>query len=373
MPSGLDARPSVLFVGNFESNVGYAWRFIEEIWVEIAAHPALAKYEPRVAFPAIQGVSERLEATGWPTYEIAFPGSLREELRFLREHRVEVLYLTDLTFASARYVWYRLAGVKTIIVHDHTPGLRDVPGAVRALLKSAACRAPLMSCDAAFGVGRFIVDRMARAARMPASKVFLVTNGLEPGPPPPARPERSVVHMVTASRADVYKRIDFAIDVMAELVVSRGVTNLRYTLFGHGEDLEAFVQRAIDKGVAHVTDFPGQVDDVPERLLEADIAIHPSRGEALSLAILEYMRAGLPVVVSDNPSVNSPLEDGVDSLFYHEGDVVAAADAVERLIRDRALREEMGRQARRRMVAGHSRDRMFAELRTALSSVFAAG
>jgi glycosyltransferase involved in cell wall biosynthesis len=363
-------RPSVLFVGNFESDVGYAWRFIEELWLRIAAHPALQGYDPRVVFPRITQISERLKATGWPTYEVPFPGSLADELRFIREHRVEIIYLSDLAFCSPRYALYRLAGVKTIIVHDHTPGLRDVPGPVRGLLKRVGCATPGLSCDAAFGVGRFIVDRIIRVSGLPKAKVHRVTNGIEPGKPPPPRPRRDVVRIVTASRADVYKRIDFAIDVVAELVLRRGVTNLHYTFCGDGDDLEAFRQRAIDKGVSHLIEFTGRVANVPERLLEADIALHPSRGEALSLAILEYMRAGLPVVVSDNPSVNSPLEEGVDGLFFREGDVSSGADVLERLIRDPALREEMGRSARQHMVEGYSRDHMFAELAAALSSVF---
>jgi glycosyltransferase involved in cell wall biosynthesis len=370
MASASNGGPSVLFVSNFESNVGYAWRFIEELWLRIAAHPALQGYDALVAFRRITKISELLEATGWPTYQMPFPGSLADELRFIREHRVEVVYLTDRAFCSPRYALYRLAGVKTIIVHDHTPGLRDVPGPVRGLLKRAACAVPGLSCDAAFGVGRFIVYRIIRVSGMPKSRVYRVTNGIDPGEPPSPRPRRDLVRIVTASRADVYKRIDFAIDVVAELVLHRGVTNLHYTFCGDGHDLEAFRQRAIDKGISHVIEFTGRIGNVPERLLEADIALHPSRGEALSLAILEYMRAGLPVVVSDNPSVNSPLEEGVDGLFFREGDVSSGADVLERLIRDPELREEMGRSARRHMVERYSRDNMFAELSTALSAVF---
>lgn len=365
-----NARPSVLFVGNFASGVGYAWRFIEDLWIKIAEHPALADYEMRIVFRKITTVSEKLRSVGWATHELAVPGPLLAELRFLREHRVEVMYLTDRPFWSPRYLLYRWAGVKTIIVHDHTPGLRSSSGSIRAALKRLARSVPGMSCDAAFGVGRFIVDRIIRVGGLPPSKVHRVTNGIPPGDPPPPRTRGETVRIITVSRADQYKRIDFAIDVMAELVVARGVEGVHYVFCGDGPDLESFKQRASARGVSHVIEFAGRVSDVPERLLEADIAIHPSRGEALSLAILEYMRAGMPVVVSDNPSVNSPLAEGVDAFFFREGDVSSAADVLERLIDDPDLREEMGRQARRRMEEGYSRANMLAELETALSSVF---
>jgi glycosyltransferase involved in cell wall biosynthesis len=365
----MDTDPrGVLFVGNFESDVGWAWPFIEDLWLEIARHPALEDHVFHVIYWVVREISPRLRSAGWEITERSFPGDLADLRTFLRARRIRVVYLSDRAFCSPVYALCRAAGVETIIVHDHSPGLQEEPGPVRGALKSAVCRLPWVPCDAAFGVGPFVVDRIRRVNRLPRARIHRVTNGIDPGPEPPARPPSDTVRLITAARADVYKGIDFAVDVMAEVVLNRGLDEVRYEFCGEGPDLEAFRERAGARGVDHVIEFPGLVADVPARLARADVALHPSKGEALSLAILEYMRAGLPVIVPDNRSVNSPLRDGVDAVFYREGDVASAADAVEALVRDRDRRLALGRQARRSQVENFSRENMLDELRRALSA-----
>jgi glycosyltransferase involved in cell wall biosynthesis len=78
----------------------------------------------------------------------------------------------------------------------------------------------------------------------------------------------------------------------------------------------------------------------------ADIAIHPSRGEAHCLAILEYMDAGLPVVVPDTRSVSQDVTDGANGLVFPAEDADAAASAVLRLANDGPLRARMGEHGR---------------------------
>ena len=369
MPSSSPStEPGVLFVANFRSDVGYAWRFIEELWLAIARHPRLAGHRFHVAFPVVGTVSPQLREGGFEIHERAFPGDLRDLGSFLRRHRIRVVYLSDRPFCSWIYGLCRLHGVKTVIVHDHSPGTRQPPGPVRGIAKSLACRSPALRCDAGFGVGAFVVDRMVEVNRMPRERVFRVTNGIEPGPPPEPRPESDGVRIITVARATEYKGIDLALDAMAELVHRRGRRDVRYELCGDGPDLERFRRRAEEARLGEFVEFPGLVSDVPRRLARADVAFHPSRGEALSLAILEYMRSGLPVVVSDNPSVNSPLTDGVDARFYPEGDAKAAATVLEELVVDRALRLEMGRAARRSLEEGFTRANMLRELDEAISA-----
>ncbi len=61
-----------------------------------------------------------------------------------------------------------------------------------------------------------------------------------------------------------------------------------------------------------------------------DAAMHPSRGEAMSLAVLEYMCGGLPPVVPSLPSVSVAVEHGVTGLIYKNLDVDSAVSAPAR-------------------------------------------
>lgn len=89
----------------------------------------------------------------------------------------------------------------------------------------------------------------------------------------------------------------------------------------------------------------------------------------MSLAILEYMRAGLPVVASDNPSVSSALVHDEFALLYPEGSVDQAARAIQRLVNDVDTRTRLGMEARRQLETEFSDTRMANRFVAALRSV----
>ena len=57
--------------------------------------------------------------------------------------------------------------------------------------------------------------------------------------------------------------------------------------------------------------FLGRRADVPEILACCDIAVLPSRAEGLPNAVLEYMAAGLPMIVSRVGGNAELVQDGV--------------------------------------------------------------
>lgn len=62
------------------------------------------------------------------------------------------------------------------------------------------------------------------------------------------------------------------------------------------------------------------------------------------LKIFEYMAAGRPIIASDLPVLREILEDGHTALLVAPNDVAAWAHAIN-ILRDRALRERIGRNA----------------------------
>jgi glycosyltransferase involved in cell wall biosynthesis len=98
----------------------------------------------------------------------------------------------------------------------------------------------------------------------------------------------------------------------------------------------------------------GRRDDVDDLMRSSAMAIHPSRGEAFSLAILEYMRAALPVVVPDVPSVRQAVEHEVTGLVYRDGDIDGAARAIARIAQDRALAIRLGTRGAERVRTTYS-------------------
>jgi glycosyltransferase involved in cell wall biosynthesis len=88
-------------------------------------------------------------------------------------------------------------------------------------------------------------------------------------------------------------------------------------------------------------------DAFEELLTNAMLFVLPSDMEGLSLALLEAMSAGLCTLVSDIPE-NRELVDGTGFTFKR-GDVADLEHMLRFLIADREIREDAGRNAKRRI------------------------
>ncbi len=90
---------------------------------------------------------------------------------------------------------------------------------------------------------------------------------------------------------------------------------------------------------------------IPRAYAAADIFILLSkRGETFGMAIAEAMHFGLPLVLSDKVgSAPDLLGEGASGFVVYHDDVVGAARALERLVRDDELRERFGAASRGRI------------------------
>lgn len=113
----------------------------------------------------------------------------------------------------------------------------------------------------------------------------------------------------------------------------------------YGETLE---RQAADAGLGASVHFLGYRDDVAQLLASMDLFALPSGTEGLSMAILEAMSAGLPVVATRVGGVSEVVEHGETGLLCPFGDERALADAIASLAADRGLRASMGERGRRR-------------------------
>lgn len=104
----------------------------------------------------------------------------------------------------------------------------------------------------------------------------------------------------------------------------------------------------IDEWVSHgdIT-FLGWIDNIPKLLAESHIFCFPSRyGEGIPKVLLEAGAAALAIVTTDIPGCRDVVSNGDNGLLVPPGDSEALAVALTRLIRDPALRHEMGLRGR---------------------------
>jgi glycosyltransferase involved in cell wall biosynthesis len=72
-----------------------------------------------------------------------------------------------------------------------------------------------------------------------------------------------------------------------------------------------------------------------------DVFVLPSRSEGFSLALLEGLTAGLPVISTRVGIAPDVVEDGANGLLVERDDVHALADAMMRVAVDDVFRERL--------------------------------
>jgi glycosyltransferase involved in cell wall biosynthesis len=358
-PARSRSQGAIALVANYESDVGYAWWLMENFWAMIAEHAARQGRRSVLAYPRIGVIPERIRNAPIDVHEFRFARSGWKNAlltaRFLRDHGVTSVYLTDWPYLHWFYLVWRLHGVQRIVMHDHSPGVRPAIGGIRGLLKQVTFALRWFSCDQYVAVSKYIGQRHLQNARVPAHLDVVVENGIVPFDPTTV--QRSAVReklgipadaffIVLVSRATYYKGLDFAVRAVARLLASETQRPVYAVHCGDGPDVEDFRRLAAELKISERFTFLGKRSDVRDILASADVAFHPSRGEAMSLAIIEFMCAGLPVVVPDNPSVCTSIEHNVSGLHYAEGNLEAATRSLLDLYTDDELRARLGTGAR---------------------------
>jgi glycosyltransferase involved in cell wall biosynthesis len=186
--------------------------------------------------------------------------------------------------------------------------------------------------------------------RVPADRVHVVPNGIDVPAVPSGPAGRQPPRVGTLGRLTAQKGVDVLLDAVRFLVAAG--TPVDVVIGGAGRDAEQL--RAAAAGLP-VT-FHGFVSDVPAFLAGLDVFCLSSRREALPLALLEAMAAGLPCVATDVGDVAPAV--GSDAVVVPPGDAAALAAALAALLADPAQRTELAARARRRAVREMDADLM---------------
>ena len=343
---------------------------MENFWIRLSHLAGKHGLRTIIAYPTEGKLPEHIQQAGIETVIQDFPGSgwrqLLQCIRFLRRNSIRVIYFTDRYFSYWRYLAYRLAGVKVLVNHQHTLGAVPPAPGFRRWLRYFWRQVGPMSCDLQICVSPLVRQMAVQRAFLPEAKSAVVQNAIAPIAPRTGSryaqcrfsiPENKRV-CITVGRADPLKRIDFFIEVARHVVKTTGLDDVFFLHCGDGPELSRLDALVRDSGLSGHFLLCGYCADVPDLLCSSDIAFHSSRSEAFSLAILEYMSAGLPVLVPDIPTACQAVQDGETGLIYRDGDVVHAAELLVRLLEDAGLRRRMGGAARETVNEKYSIDRM---------------
>ncbi len=131
----------------------------------------------------------------------------------------------------------------------------------------------------------------------------------------------------------------------------------RLVLAGSGE-IDRARALAVELGVSGSVDTPGWTAGEAKAALlrEATLFVLPSHFEALPMAVLEAMAAGLPVVATRVGGIPDAIDDGRDGVLIAPKDPRVLSSALQGLLADSGRRRDLGAAARRRAMETFSAD-----------------
>lgn len=101
----------------------------------------------------------------------------------------------------------------------------------------------------------------------------------------------------------------------------------------------------------------------------ADVFVFPGIGESLGMVFLEAQACGLPVVAFDNAGVPEAVQDRKTGFLVPAHEMAPFVDAVNRLLSDRELRQQMGQTAASYVRASHNLELNYQELERVLQKI----
>lgn len=254
-----------------------------------------------------------------------------------------------------RKYYAMLRGPFVSLIHDqlmlHIPGLPQ--GIYRAFYEVLAAQ-DIRGADHIMTVSRWAAEYLERWHGM--KNVHAVPNGVDTLKFRPADDaERDVLRkkfdfcsftVLTVARFSIEKNHPTVIEV------ARRAPELQFVLAGTG-----YLAEPLRKIATPNVRFLGKRNDVPELYRAADVAFQPTIAENQSLATLEAMSSGTPIVTNDIPAQRELVQFGREGLLVNGGAAGGASGYVKALRTLAANPErtrDMGHAAREKVLHGHT-------------------
>ena len=157
--------------------------------------------------------------------------------------------------------------------------------------------------------------------------------------------------IIHVNRLSEEKRVDVLLDAMAEL---KTTAHLALVSTGPAEaDLRAQVE---ELRISDRVSFLGYVRDADLLALRrsSEIFVIPSEADLQSLATMEAMACGLPVIAANSYALPELVHHGENGFLFQPGNSSELASKIDLLLNDAPLRAEMGAKGLQ-IIAAHDR------------------
>jgi glycosyltransferase involved in cell wall biosynthesis len=282
-------------------------------------------------------------------YDRNFVTQLRRLVRFLKENEIDVIHTHDFYTNIFGITAAAMARVPARVAYKgETGGFRT--SAQKRLERGAFRLANRVVANSAAVRDQLILEGV------PGDKVVKHYNGLDVERVQARSgatrdeilamlglPARRLVTIVANLQHAVK---DHPMFLRAAARVRAAVPDAAFVIAGEGKLLESLREFAVQLGLEHDVFFIGRCERVAELLSVSDVCALSSTAEGFSNAILEYMAAARPVVVTHVGGAREAVEEGESGYIVPAGDDQKMADRIIELFRDPPRARAMGQRGK---------------------------
>lgn len=209
----------------------------------------------------------------------------------------------------------------------------------------------LRRADVVVAVGS-ATGRFLTAAGVAADRLHLLSSKIDTGRFQPAREAHCDYDLMLTAQLIARKRVDLFLRIVADL--RRRHPDVRAAILGDGELRGELEQLAHTLGVGDCVDFLGFREETERFYTRSRVFVLTSTAEGLSLAMLEAMACGVPVVVPAVGDLADVVQEGVTGHLVDAGDREAFVARLSDLLEHDDRRRRLGDNARSMILRGYT-------------------
>jgi len=200
----------------------------------------------------------------------------------------------------------------------------------------------------------------------PENKLVTIHNGLAPidfdTNPNLLSKERVSSEVIIGSIGNLYKTKGFKyLAEAANILINKNKISAKFIIVGDGSErknLESLIKKY---NLENNFILAGEIDEAAKLLKAFDIYICSSIKEGLPYSILEAIQAELPIITTNVGGIPEMIENNKTGLLVKPAEAKDLANALQKLINDKNLATELGKNAKQTAIQNFSLEKMVAE------------
>ncbi len=205
--------------------------------------------------------------------------------------------------------------------------------------------------------GQALKTEVARRYHIPANRIHVIPHGefsLFSCWAQPDCPEQDII--LFFGRIWPYKGLQYLIE--AEPLISAQIPSARIVIAGEGESLERYERMMVHRDRFEVHNRFIPAEEVAGLFQRAAVVVLPYVEASQSGVIPLAYTFGKPVIATEVGSIPEVVADGETGCIVPPRDAPRLAEAIVRLLKDPALRHDMGKRARQKAETDLAWDRI---------------